>query len=83
MTVKQLIKLLMKEKNQNRIVVLSSDEEGNSFSELVVVETGAYDADNNEIGIEKLTPELEKTGFTPEDVMSGRGQPALILYPSP
>lgn len=32
MTIKELIEILQKEPNQERIIVLSSDAEGNSFS---------------------------------------------------
>lgn len=32
MTIKELIEILSKEPNQERIIVLSSDAEGNSFS---------------------------------------------------
>lgn len=82
MKVKELIKLLEKE-DENRIVIMSSDGEGNSFSPLCDISTGAYLADSSysgEVGLEKLTPEAIKDGYTEEDVI--KGEKALILYPT-
>lgn len=82
MTVAALIKLLSKE-DPKRIVVLSADSEGNSYSPLSGAGTAAYVADSTwsgSIGLEKLTPALKKQGYTDEDVLDGK--PALVLYPT-
>lgn len=82
MKVKDLIKLLQKE-DPNRLVVMSKDSEGNGFSPLADMSTESYAADSTwsgEIGLEKLTPELEKKGYTEEDVLDGK--PALVLWPT-
>lgn len=82
MTVKKLISLLKKE-DPKRVVVLSSDSEGNSFSLLADLVTSAYREDEegyNKVGLEKLTPALREMGYTEEDIVPGK--PALILYPN-
>ena len=76
MTVKELIKKLQKE-DPNRIVVLSIDEEGNGFKELADVQTASYQ--DGETGLEKLTPELKKQGYSEEDLLDGT--PAIVLWP--
>lgn len=80
MKVKKLIELLQKE-DPNRIVVLSSDMEGNNFGELDDVSTGKWDKTNREIGLEKLTKELIGYGYSEEDVMKD-GQKAVFLWPN-
>ncbi len=75
MTIATLIKLLQKE-DPKRIVVLSSDSEGNSFTPANSLSTYAYR--NGEIGIEKLTPALIKQGYGEDDVLTG-GKPAVVL----
>lgn len=77
MKVKDLIEEL-KKLDQERIVVLAIDEEGNSFHELVDVATAMYS--DGDTGLEELTPELKKKGYTEEDVMSD-GQKAVVLWP--
>lgn len=47
MKVSELIELLNKIDPENR-VILSADEEGNSFSPLFSIEVGGYDAENRE-----------------------------------
>jgi len=79
MTVAQLIKRLQKE-DPERIVILSSDSEGNSYSELYADAIGTAAWNGEEVGLEELTPELEKRGYTEEDLLEG-GKPALILSP--
>lgn len=70
MIVKELIERLQKY-NPNDLVVLSQDEEGNGFYTLYKVWEGIYDADNGEVKLRKLTPELIKAGYTEEDVGEG------------
>lgn len=82
MTVAELISLLEKE-NQNRLVVMSRDAEGNCFSPLADFSTGAYEAESTwagEVGIEELTPDLEANGYCELDVKED-GVPALVLWP--
>jgi hypothetical protein len=76
MTVRELTALLA-EHDQDRIVVLSRDAEGNGYSPLCAIGTGAYR--RGEVGLEVLTEEDRRLGFTEEDVM--RGAKALILTP--
>ncbi len=83
MTVKALIKLLQAA-DPNRIVIMSSDAEGNSYSPLSSLGTAAYRADttwSGEVGLEKLTSTLRKEGYTEDDLLEG-GKPALILQPT-
>lgn len=78
MTVKQLIKEL-KKFDENRVVVLSRDQEGNGFEELYGVFTGAYNKKNRNFGLEELTPELKEQGYSKEDIV--KGKPAVVLWP--
>jgi hypothetical protein len=84
MNVKQLKKIL-EGVEDSRIVVMSSDGEGNSFSPLAdVSERGKYEADSTYSGdfstIEKLTKEDIADGFTEEDI--ARGEKAICLWPT-
>lgn len=83
MKVKELIKLLQKE-NPERIVVMASDAEGNSYSPLDGISTAAYKAEttwSGEVGLEKLSEEDRAAGYTEEDVLEG-GKPCVILHPT-
>ena len=85
MTVKQLIERLQKE-DPKRLVVISKDGEGNGFSPLADVSTGAYRAESTwagEIGLEPvdLTPAMKRNGYGEEDVIED-GKPALVLWPT-
>lgn len=82
MTVGELIEQL-KLKNPERVVVMSKDGEGNGFSPLADVENASYEADttwSGEIGLEELTPELQKQGYSEEDVVNG--EPCIVLWPT-
>jgi hypothetical protein len=82
MTVKELIEELKKE-DPKRLVVIQRDAEGNGYSPLTGWWLAAYKAENDwsgETGLEKLTAEDRKQGYTKEDVLKG-GVPALILCP--
>jgi len=82
MTVKELIEELQAV-DPGRLVVMSSDVEGNSHSPLCDLSTGAYAAESTwagEYGLEKLTPEDEEAGYGEEDVLED-GVPALCLHP--
>jgi len=82
-TVAQLIEQL-KQCDPHRVVILSSDSEGNKYSPLCDTETGAYVPETNwngEMRLEELTAEAIKAGYTEEDVAED-GVPALVLYPT-
>jgi glucose dehydrogenase len=82
MKVKELKKILEKV-DENRIVIMQKDEEGNGYSPL----DGISDEENykansawsGEVGYEKLTPELKKAGYGEDDTLEG--EPACILFP--
>ena len=81
MTVRELIAKLNKI-DPDRIVVMSSDSEGNNYSPLSGMWTGAYRAENTyrgEVGLESLTEDTIEAGYTDDDVVDGK--PALILTP--
>ena len=79
MTIKELIEQLLT-LDQNRIVVMSRDQEGNGFKELCDIETAAYDSKSEEIGLESLTDKDRARGYSEEDVMED-GVPAVIFWP--
>jgi hypothetical protein len=79
MKVKELIKEL-KKLNQNDLVVLSADEEGNGYLPLGGIQDGMAYLDA-EVHIKKLTPDLEEQGFTEEDVASKDAKSCIVLYP--
>lgn len=82
MTVKELIELLQQE-DPDRLVILSEDPEGNSFSPLDDVVTGAYVEDtwgNGEFGLEKLTKQDRDAGYGESDIVDGAR--ALCLWPA-
>jgi len=81
MTVKELIEKLQKE-DPDRIVIMSKDSEGNSYSPLSNFWIGAYAPTTTwygEAGLEGLTEEDKEAGYGEEDVMDG--EKALILWP--
>lgn len=85
MTVEQLIKKLQKVKNPKSTVLLSSDQEGNSFNILSDIENNSelvYNADDGEIGIGfgNLTVSLKSQGCDEDDILPN-GKPCIILYP--
>jgi hypothetical protein len=83
MKVKELIKQLQ-ECNQNAIVVMSSDGEGNNYSPLADIDTECnYKADttySGEVGLRELTPEYIEAGYGEDDILDGK--PAVVLYPT-
>lgn len=83
MIVKEL-KIQLENVDENRLVVMAKDAEGNGYSPLAALDDAStYLADSTwsgEVGIEKLTPELKKDGFTKEDVIGG--VKALVLWPT-
>jgi len=68
----------------NRVVILQRDVAGNSHVALYGAYEGSWEpvepgSQRGKAGLERLTDEDRKKGFTEEDIVSG--QPALILYP--
>jgi hypothetical protein len=83
MKVKELIKLLQ-ETDQEREVIMSKDSEGNCYSPLYALWTGSYKPETTwygEVGLDSLTEEDIRRGYTEEDVMKD-GQSAIILCPT-
>ncbi len=78
MKAKELIEILQKV-NPNTLVVVSSDSEGNHYSELTGYDDNAVYTKDGEVGLAKLTPSLEQRGFTFEDVKKGKN--CIVLYP--
>ena len=81
MTVRELIELLQNE-NQDRIVIMAKDAEGNGYSPLRSAWTGSYRAESpysGEVGLEQLTAQDKLSGYTEEDVIDGEA--ALIFSP--
>ena len=81
MIVKELIELLQKE-NQDAIVVMSRDAEGNSYGPFGSLWVGNYAAENSwrgEAGYAELTDELREVGYTEEDIIEGIS--AVVLCP--
>jgi hypothetical protein len=84
MTVKELIKKLQKIEDQDRIVILQKDPEGNGFYPLSDIDDNSvYDFDNETVHIEKLTPNLIEEGFSEEDLAPDdiNTKKALVLFP--
>ena len=68
------LKELLAQCNDNDDIIMSSDSEGNSFHPLSEegVSIGVYAWDGEyyaEIGLRELTPELEKEGYSEDDVI--------------
>ena len=83
MKVKELIILLQAE-DQERLVVCQKDPEGNSYSPFSAVWSGAYAAQApwyGEAGLDKLTEDDKRKGYTEEDVLKN-GVLALFLVPT-
>lgn len=83
-TVAELIKTL-KKIDPKRIVIMSTDSEGNSYRPLATMtkDNCTYEPNvhgwEGDIGLEKLTTDLKKVGFTEEDVI--KGKKAVVFYP--
>lgn len=85
MKVKELKKLL-ENVDDERIVILQKDGEGNGYSPLETIDDEVnYRPDSTwsgEIGFQKLTAELRKQGYSDGDIVSGDGaEPAIVLVP--
>ena len=84
MTVKQLIQEL-KKLPEDAVVLLSKDSEGNGYSDDVFIQVDPglsyvkYGRDI-ELGYSKLTEQLERLGYTEEDVLE-EGKSCVVIYP--
>jgi hypothetical protein len=85
MKVKELKKLL-EIVDDERIIILQKDAEGNGYSPLIEIDAEVnYRADSTwsgDIGFEKLTADLRKQGYSDGDIVSGDGaEPAVVFVP--
>lgn len=80
-TVKQLIEEFGK-LDQNRIVILQKDEEGNGYGKLWGIYNAAARYEQNEwiVGLEELTEKDKEMGYTEEDVI--KGKKVVVLVPA-
>lgn len=73
--------------NPDAIVVMSADEEGNSYSPLSAF-SDIYNyipesTWSGGISIRELTPELEEEGYTEDDVLEDEDSvPCVVLWPT-
>lgn len=83
MTVQELINHLNEVQDKTRIVILQRDSEGNGYSPLSYADDNctyaATTKHSGEVGVERLTGQLRKIGFTEED--QNDGVPCLVLAP--
>ncbi len=81
MTVKELRDVLSS-CNDNDVVVIASDGEGNNYSTVADINTKEYNwsFQDREIGLRELTDALEKQGYGEEDLCDG--MPCVIIWPS-
>ena len=82
MNVKEL-KEILNEFDDNDLVVMSKDSEGNRYSPLFTTEEISYAADSTwsgEVGIRELTKEHIEIGYSEEDLVEN-GVNAIALYP--
>lgn len=91
MTVQELIDRLNEVEDKSRIVLISSDSEGNSYSELDDMgemacrnEGETRHGTSYSVGLEELTPEDEENGYSEEDVYDDEEEgdrPCFVLWP--
>jgi len=82
MKVRDLLEQL-KDVDPEREIVMSKDAEGNGYSPLSSLWLGKYRAETTwygDVGLESLTTEDKRHGYTEDDVMDD-GVPAVILNP--
>ena len=82
MKIKELVERLLKQ-DQDRIVIISKDSEGNGYSPLSEIYIGKYRPYNTwsgDIGLDELTQEDIDDGYTKEDVFE-EGELCIILTP--
>lgn len=80
MTKAQLMQLLQP-LNDNDIIVLSNDQEGNSYRKLECVDVARYYADYGNVGLRELTDADREAGYTEDDLMQHPDAvDAIVLY---
>jgi hypothetical protein len=80
LTVKELIAELSL-LDPDAVVIMQRDGEGNGYSPCSGAEgNGAWDRKEREYGYATLTPALEESGYSEEDVIAG--VPAVVIYPA-
>jgi len=62
---------LISQGHGDRLVIVSRDPGGNGFLPLVDIALSRYDSVERDSGINELTPELKRQGFTEEDLIEG------------
>ncbi len=78
MTVKKL-KEIIKNMDDDVIIIMSRDEDGNGYAPLSEVDTEfLWSEEDRDIGFGKLTDDLIKEGYGEEDII--KGKPALVLW---
>ncbi len=80
------LKEIIKNMDDESIVILQKDGEGNGYSPLEGVDDSSnYRADSTwsgKVGYKYLTRELREQGYSDGDIVSGDGaEPAIIFYP--
>lgn len=83
MKVRDLIAAL-RQCDEDSIVVMASDSEGNSYSPLAGVSTAKYRAEttwSGEVGLAELTDADREQGYSEEDVIED-GEFAVVLEPT-
>lgn len=81
MTVKEFIEILNKF-NEDRIVILSKDSEGNGFSPLEEASAGSYRPETSWVGEVESEPIADTPPeYIEDDVYRKPGKPAVVLWP--
>lgn len=80
MTVQELIIRLAACDNQDALVVLSRDEEGNGFHALTQINSGnSVFTSEQEVGLRGPNDTLRAEGYTEEDIQEG--EDCVVLWP--
>lgn len=79
------LKKMLEKYNDEYVVILSSDEEGNNYAPLYQIDDNAVfnKRDREFAGIRELTNDLVKRGFSDEDLADKKeyNVNAILLYP--
>lgn len=73
------LKKALKGLDDESIVIISKDSEGNYYSPLFTISIGTYSSESGDVGIAELTDEYREIGYTKKDVI--KGESCIILYP--
>lgn len=84
MTVGELVAELSKT-DQSRIVIMQKDAEGNGYSPLAGIDDSfGYTAEttwHGDVGMQALSDEDRKRGYSEEDLCGPDAKPCVVLYP--